>query len=62
MTQIKDSKRKVKIIIEYSKSNDLLGFGMISEDDLKELIVNVFLKNGDRIYHKDIEKITIKTK
>ena len=36
------------------------GFDIIGEDDLKQLMINVFLKSGVRIYHEDIEKITIK--
>jgi hypothetical protein len=60
MIKIKDTKRKVKIEIEYSKARDLLGFAMINEDDLKQLVLNIWLKDGERIYHKDIKKITIK--
>lgn len=58
--KITNGKRKVKIEFEYSKASDLLGFDTITEDDLKQLVVNVFLKNGRRIYHDELEKITLK--
>jgi len=58
--KIIDMKKKVKIEFEYSKANDMLGFGIINEDDLKKLIINIFLKNGETIYNEDIKKITIK--
>jgi len=55
MTEVIRMKNKTKINMEYSKNS--VGFDHI---DLDKVVVNVFLKNGTRIYHDNIEQITIK--
>jgi hypothetical protein len=58
--KITKMKYKTKIEFEYTTLPNDLGFGIIGDNDLKKLVVNVFLKDGRRIYHENIEKITIK--
>ncbi len=59
MTEIKRSVRKVKIILEYSTADYMAGHTTIDTD---KVIMNVFTKDGRRIYHDNIESVTIKAK
>jgi len=58
--EIKKLKKKTKIIIEYSIGTGYLGFGSLSKKDLEKLVINVFLHDGTRIVHEDIQGITFK--
>ena len=58
--EVINSARKVKILIEYPKGDPHLGFVTINEDDLKKIVVNVFLKSGIRIWHDNIKSISMK--
>ena len=51
---------QVKINIEYSKK--LLGWGIISKEDLKKLSLRVFLNDGTEIYSDEIKQITFRLK
>lgn len=57
---IKDMKNKVKISFEYSKK--LMGFGNITEKDLEELSLRVFLNDGTEIPPRQIKQITFRLK
>ena len=59
MIKITELKCKVKIEFEYSTRLPLK-FASVGADDLKKIIVNVFLKDGSRINHEDISNITMK--
>ena len=54
--EIKQSKNKVKIILEYPKK--LMDFGEISRSDLDKLYLKVFLENGKVIFVDEIKYIT----
>lgn len=58
--EIKDMKNKVKIIFEYSKK--LLGFGIITERDLEQLSLRIFLNDGTEIQPGQIRQISFRLK
>ena len=57
MTEIKKLIHKTKIMIEHPNRGSLT----FAKIDLNKVIVNVFMKDGTRICHEDIESITIKS-
>lgn len=58
--KIKDMKNKVKIIFEYSKR--LIGWGTITEKDLEQLSLRVFLKDRTEVHPDQIKQITFRLK
>ncbi len=58
--KIRQSKNKVKIILEYLPKS--LNFGSIYESDLNKLHFKVFLKDGEFITGEDIKSITFAVK
>lgn len=56
--KIKDMKNKVKISFEYSKK--LIGFGTITEKDLEQLSLRIFLNDGIEIPPRQIKQITFR--
>ena len=59
--KIEKLRNKIKIMFEYP-TKTTIGFVNITEEDLKKIIVNIFLYDGKRIIHEDIKKITFKLK
>jgi hypothetical protein len=58
-TNVIRMQNKVKIIIDYPIKYPYCGFEHI---DLDKVVINVFLKNGDRIYQEDIKSVTFKAR
>lgn len=58
--EIKDMKNKVKIGFEYSKK--LLGFGIITKEDLEKLSLRIFLEDKTEISPRQIKQITFRLK
>ena len=58
--KIRQSKNKVKIILEYLPKS--LNFGSIYPTDLNKLHFKVFLKDGEVIIGEDIKSITFAVK
>ena len=58
--KIIETKNKVKINLEYSKK--LLGWGHISEEDLKKLSLRIFLNDKTEINTNEIKQITFRLK
>ena len=58
--EIIESKRKVKIVFEYSKSG--IGFCSISNNDLEKLNLRIFLEDGKEVSKGDIKSITLNIK
>jgi hypothetical protein len=58
-TNIIKLKNKEKIIIDYPIKEPYCGYEQI---DLDKVVVNVFLKNGDRIYQEQIKSVTFRAR
>jgi len=56
--KIIDMKKKVKIVFEYPKKS--IPWATITEKDLKQLSLRVFLRDGTEVYSNQIEQITFK--
>jgi len=57
MMEIKETKNKVKIIIEYLKKT--INFAQIVKEDLAKINIKIFLKDGRPIFTEDIQSISI---
>jgi len=55
MITIQKTPNKVKVILEYLPKSS--HFNQLSSEEIKDLIINIKLKNGGTIFHKEIDRI-----